>query len=163
MREVLTALRLEQVVVVRVGGVEQSPEGVDFRQMGDRRRRVRIGEPDAVAQTKTGMAVQRDGELARQQFLLDHLAQRGTLRFHRAARRAAIPGQARAETLAADEKRGVLDGVHGGVAHQVHAGRVAARRRSHAARVDQGHEHQAHRIELLVQQAVPAHSRQQAV
>jgi hypothetical protein len=67
---VLAALRLEHVVVVRVGGAEQLFQRADVGQMRNRRGGVRVREPDAVAQAEAGVAVERHAELARQQFAL---------------------------------------------------------------------------------------------
>ena len=71
--------------------------------------------------------------------------------------------QAGADALSAHQKGHGLQGVDRRVAHQVHAVGVGARAQRHASGVDDGHEHQSHRLELFVQRAVPLQAHHQAL
>ena len=162
MRQVLAALRLEDVAVMAVAAVENLLEREHFGQLRDRLRGVRVGKPQAVGATEAGVAVERDGEFARQQLGLDDRAQRAAFGFHRRAQRPAIPRQASTDALAADHERNVFARVDRRVAHQVDAVGVGASSQPDAARIDQRHEHQAQRFELALQHAVPAQPHGQA-
>ncbi|MNN41094.1 hypothetical protein D3C81_1551920 [compost metagenome] len=122
-----------------------------------------IGKPDAVVEAEAGVAIDGDAEAVAEQLLLDHPAQRLALRLHGRRARAAIPGQARAEALAAEQERHPLVRLDRGVAHQVDALRVGAGAAPQAARVDHRHEHHAQAFELLLQAGVPAQAHQHAV
>ena len=64
MREVLQALRFNDVAVVRVRLHEDALEGVHLGQMGDGHSGMRVGEPDAVAAAKARMSVNAQTEAA---------------------------------------------------------------------------------------------------
>nr|GEU28127.1 hypothetical protein [Tanacetum cinerariifolium] len=159
---VLAALRLEHVVVVGVALAEQFFQRADVGQVRNRCGRVGMREPQAVAQAEAGMAVERHAELAGEQLAFDHVAHGLALRFHRSRSRTPVPRQARAVALATEHERHPVHGGQRRVAHQVHPLRIAARGLPHAARINQRHENQAHRFQLLVQRAVPAQPRQDA-
>ncbi|MNZ63253.1 hypothetical protein D3C78_813970 [compost metagenome] len=162
MGQVLAALRLEHVGMMAVGLVEELAQRVHFRQMRDRSARAGVGKPDAVVQAEAGVAVHRDAEAVAEQLLLDHAAQRLAFRLHRRAAWAAVPGQARTQALAADQEGDALLGVQRRVAHQVDPLRIGTGAAPQPAGVDHRHEHQAHALELLQQQAVPAQARRHA-
>src|ERR1700688_4004885 len=90
--------------------VEDFLESVGLRQVRDRLRRVRIRKPDAIADAKPGMAIERNAEAPRQQLLFDDSADGKVLRLHRSLRRTTVPGQGGADPLAADQKGHVFDG-----------------------------------------------------
>src|SRR5882672_12029866 len=113
MRQVLAALRLEDVPVMRVSLLEDVRELMDFRQMRERLRGASVRKPDAVGEAETRVAIDRDAELAWQQFLLHDLAQRRRFCLHRRPGQPAIPGQACADSLPADQEQRSLRGVDG--------------------------------------------------
>ena len=156
-------MRLEDIAVVAVRLAEDAFERMHLGQVRNRRPGVGIGKPQPVGHAKAGMAVQRQAERAVEQLGLHHLAQGLTLGLHGRQGHAAKPGQARTDALAAHQKRHGLQGRHRRVAHQVHAARVGAGAHLHATRVDEGHKHQTHGFELLVQAAVPLQAHHQAV
>ena len=153
--KVLRALRLDDVLVVAVrlqknvlqrmqlGQVRNGPAGVGKR------------EPQPVLHPKARVAVQRNAERPRQQLLRHHIAQRLALGLHGLAQPAPVPGQARAHALPTNTPGYRVHRIDGRIAHQVHPARVGTRGRPHAAGVDDGHEDQAHPLQLLVQGGVP--------
>ena len=147
--------------MVRVRLLEHGLEREHLGQVRHQPACLGIGKPEAVVKAVTRMAVQRQAEGPARQLLSHHVQQGRAFDFHGRAGSAAIPGQQRTEGLPAGEKRHAAFGLLRRVAHQVHAVRVGAFVRPHAARVDDGHEHQPHLAQLLVQQLVPFEAEQQ--
>ena len=108
------------------------------------------------------MAIERDAEGPIQQLRAHQIAQGLALGFHRRALRPAVPRQARAHALAADQPRNRFVRIERRVAHQVDPLRVGTGAAPHAARVDQRHEHEAQRFELALQHAVPGQALHEA-
>ena len=158
MRQVLAALRFDDVAVLRVRAAKDVLQRMHLGQVPHGCPGVGIGKPQPVACAKARMAVDGDAERARQQFIPHQAAQRLRLGLHRVARRATVPGQVGAGALAAHQPGHTVIGVHRRVAVQVHTGGVGAGAAQHAAGVHQRHKHQPHRLKLAVQCAVPAHT-----
>ena len=107
MGEVLAALRLKHIAVLRLLLVKPLGQGVNFWQMVNRLSGMRIGKPEAVTKAKAGVAIEGNRKIAPEQFIFDQFAQRAALRLHCAARRAALaakPGQAGRHALAAQHE-----------------------------------------------------------
>ena len=129
--------------------------------MVDRCGGVCVGKPDAVAKAEARVAIERCRKRAAEQLFFHQTAQRTALGFHRAAGCAAIPRQARRDTLATEQKRHLECGVDRAIAHQVHAARIAARRAEHAAGIDQRHEDQPQMFQAVVERKVGCQTRKQ--
>jgi hypothetical protein len=109
------------------------------------------------------VAVQRKAEIPRQEFFFDDAANGLAFRLHRRILAPPVPGQAGADAMPPDQKGHPLDRIQRRVAHQVDPVGVGPRAQPHAARIDDGHEHEAHGFEHVVQQAVPAQAVDQAL
>ena len=160
-REVEPALRLEDIGVMHLAGIEQRLQRMQLRQPPDRLAAAGVRKPDPVMQPEAGMAVHRQAEGPAEQLLLDHLAQRLALGLHRRTGRAAVPGQGRTQALAADQEGHPADGILRRIAHQVDALRIGARAQPQPARIDQRHEDQPERLELALLHPVPGQAADQ--
>ena len=124
---------------------------------------MRIRKPYPVAAAEARMTVHTQAEVARQQLGADNIADRLILDFHCLVFGTPVPGQPRAKALTADQKGHALLRIDWRVAHQVHPIGIGSRAHGHATRVDDGHEHQAHRFKLAVQRAVPLQAHHQTL
>ena len=109
------------------------------------------------------MTVHRQAEIAVQQFGGHNVANSLVFYFHGLVPGPSIPGQPGTQALATDQKRHLLLRLNWRVSHQVHTAGVGPRAQGHAARVDDRHEYQPDRLQLLMQRAVPLESHNQTV
>ena len=153
--QILPALRLENVAMVGIGLIVDFHQRMQLRQMVDWLRGVGIGKPDAVAGAESGVAIERDAEFPPEKLLIDDAAYGFIFLLHRRAGQPAIPRQAAAQALPADQKGRPRQGIQRRIAHQVDAVRIRPCAAPHPARVDHGHEDQTDGFELPMQHAVP--------
>ena len=154
-QQVLVALGLKTVLMVRHRLFQHVLELKHFRQVGHPAPRFGIRKPDAVAETITGMAVKRQTKWPTCQLLTYHFEHCCAFKLHRRTRLAAVPGQQRAEGLPTRQKRHTALRTLGRVAHQVHAPGIGPFVRPHARRINDGHKNQANFFQLPQQQLVP--------
>ena len=93
---------------------------------------------------------------------LDQIAQRLAFGLHRCAMFAAIPRQHRAVALAGEQERHFFARFDRRIAHQIDSLRVGTATPVHAARIDQRHEYQPDRLQLVLQYAIPLQPADQA-
>ena len=162
MCQILATLWLEYIAMIGVGLIVYFLERMHLGQMADGPSGVGIRKPDAITDAESRVAIDRDAKSSPEELFSDHLADRFVFLFHVAGQWSAIPGQAGTQALSAEHEGYFFFSFQRRVSHQVNSVRIGPGAAPHSAWIDDGHEDQANRFELPVENAIPGQSANQA-
>lgn len=126
--------------------------------MGNRPGGMSIRKPDSIADAESRMAIDGDAKSSPEELFSDHRADRFVFWLQLAGQWSSIPGQTGTEALPAEHEGHFFRSFQRPVTHQVDTVRIGSGAAPHSSGVNDGHEDQANRFELPMENAIPGQS-----